>query len=136
MTSNEFRNTILKKNKGLAMTANQATRQILDYLNMTGFYAWRNNNNAVYDPKKEVFRSGSVEKGVADIMGYQKKSGIIIAVEVKVGNDKPTPEQTRFIDGIAKAGGFACFASCAGDVAEYLEKHQINPAPFGENDYL
>lgn len=122
MTAEEFRNTILKKNKSLSMTANQATRQILDYLNMSGFYAWRNNNNAVYDQKKQAFRSGSVEKGVADIMGYSKTDGRIIAIEVKVGKDKPSPEQRRFIDGIVKAGGFACFASTAGDVVEYLEK--------------
>lgn len=121
MNSTEFRNTILKKNKGVKLTANQATRQILNYLNLAGFFAWRNNNNAVWDEKKQIFRKGSVEKGVADIMGYCKKTGKVIAIEVKVGKDKPSPEQIRFIQSIQKAGGYACFASCAGDVVEYLE---------------
>lgn len=122
MTSEEFRKTMLKKFRNLQPTANQATRQILDYLNSAGFIAWRNNNNAVWDEKKQVFRAGNTMKGVADIIGIEKKTGRFLAVEVKVGKDKPTPEQTRFISDIEKAGGLACFAGCAGDVVEYLEK--------------
>lgn len=121
MTANEFRNQILKKFRNLNPTANQATRQILEYLNASWFYAWRNNNNAVWDEKKQAFRAGSVEKGVADIIGIQKKTGRFIAVEVKVGKDKLSAEQSRFLDSITRAGGFACVASCAGDVVDYLE---------------
>lgn len=122
MTSQEFRNTMLKKFRNLQPTANQATRQILDYLNSAGFIAWRNNNNAVWDEKKQVFRAGNTMKGVADIIGIEKKTGRFLAVEVKAGKDRPSPEQTRFIADIEKAGGLACFAGCAGDVVEYIEK--------------
>lgn len=127
MNSTEFRNTILKKNKGIKLTANQATRQILNYLNLAGFYAWRNNNNAVWDEKKQIFRKGSVEKGIPDILGFEKATGKMIAVEVKAGKDKPSPEQLRFIAALEKSGGLACFASCAGDVVEYLEKKMQKP---------
>lgn len=126
MTSQEFKNSIIKKFRNLQPTANQATRQILDYLNMSGFYAWRQNNAAVYDEKKGVHRAGHTENGVADIIGIHKATGKMIAIEVKVGKDKLSPDQIRFLDQIRSAGGLACAASCAGDVVEYLENNLKN----------
>ena len=43
-------------------------------------------------------------KGVTDVIGFDLKSGRMIAVEVKVGNDQLRPEQIEFKDTARAAG--------------------------------
>jgi hypothetical protein len=88
--------------------ANALTQAVVQLLALHGYHAWRQNNAAVYDPTRQVFRAGSSTKGIADVLGYCCRTGRFAAVEVKVGKDKLSPEQTEFLAGVGAAGGFAC----------------------------
>lgn len=86
-------------------TANNLTAQALKVLSLAGFHVWRQNNGGVYDPTKKVFRRNSSTPGISDIIGFHKKTGQFIACEIKVGKDKLSPFQERFLSDVKKAGG-------------------------------
>lgn len=150
MSSNEFRKRIVKKHSKRGASTNAATRDIISFLNYSGFKVWRNNTTGIFDPKaaakkllqlikscwnhhripniKEVekilyssFRKNAGENGIADIIGYHKETGRFIAVEVKTGKDCLAIHQKRFLNDVNRGRGIAMVASCAGDVVEELE---------------
>lgn len=78
--------------------ANDLTKSAIELLTLRGFIVWRNNNGAVYDSKIQRFRKNPQTKlGVPDIVGYEKKTGRAIYVEIKVGADKLSDEQRQFL---------------------------------------
>lgn len=87
---------------------NRLTQAILSLLAFEGCQAWRQNNGAVYDASFGGYRANSVTPGISDILGFFLRTGHLVAVEVKVGKDELTPEQTEFLARIRAAGGFAC----------------------------
>lgn len=117
----EFKNMMAKKTSKKG-NANGVTKAILTYLNASGFFAWRNNTTGIYDTKKKIFRKNHGLNGVSDILGIHKKSGLFIAIEVKAGKDKVSPEQEHFLKQIEKFGGYALVAREIKDVIEYLEE--------------
>lgn len=44
-------------------------------------------------------------KGVSDVIGYKKSTGTWICVEIKIGTDRLSPDQSLFLDGVKQAGG-------------------------------
>jgi len=44
-------------------------------------------------------------KGVADVIGFNLKTGNMIAAEIKIGNDQLRAEQIAFMDVVKSAGG-------------------------------
>ena len=86
-------------------TTNATTKAIIRYLLLTGKYkAWRNNNGAIFDRKRNCFRKNpSALLGIADICGYRKSDGKAIYVEIKTGKDKLSPEQILFLEDARKA---------------------------------
>ena len=107
--------------------ANALTKAIIQLLTLHGFHAWRQNNAAVYDPTRQVFRSGSSTRGISDVLGYHKRTSRMAAVEVKVGADKLSPEQTAFLAGVKAAGGFACEARELAQVEKELKEYLTRP---------
>jgi VRR-NUC domain len=106
-----------KKNQSLPkITANALTKQALITLSMSGFHVWRQNNGGVFDPTKKVFRRNSSTPGISDILGYQKKTGKILAIEIKSGKDVLSPAQVEFLDGIEKAGGYSFVVRTPDDI--------------------
>ncbi|MBH8569372.1 VRR-NUC domain-containing protein [Microvirga sp. STS02] len=87
---------------------NALTKAVVQLLTLAGCKAWRQNNGAVYDPTREVFRAGSATPGISDVLGYHRATGRFVAVEIKTGSDKLSPEQTSFLAEVRRAGGFAC----------------------------
>jgi len=87
------------------ITANALTKHALRILDLRGFHVWRQNNAAVYDPTKKIFRSNSATKGISDIIGFHRKTARFIAVEIKVGKDRISKEQELFIDSVIRSGG-------------------------------
>lgn len=83
--------------------ANALTTQCLVVLAAKGFYCWRQNNAAVFDATKKVYRSNSATKGIPDILGFNKTTGKFICVEVKVGKDKLSMYQDEFLTTAKKA---------------------------------
>lgn len=85
--------------------ANTLTESVLRYLNLKGFYAWRQNNGGVYDPVKKVFRSNSIHKGVSDIIAIEPKTGRFWGVEIKIDKDEQSIFQKQFQKDVEKRGG-------------------------------
>lgn len=105
------------------MSANSITTAIITHLSLDGWVAWRNNNGAIYDPTRKVFRKNPQHKlGIPDVIGFNKTTGQFIAIEVKFGKDKPSPAQVRFIDEATKAGCVAFFAYSYDDFLTKLKE--------------
>lgn len=99
---------------------------IKNYLLAKGHFVWVNNSGFVkrfYTNKQgvensHVLRMGT--KGGADLIGIEKGTGRFIAVECKVGYNKPTPDQQEFLHEIERRGGHAIVAYTLDDVQRYL----------------
>ena len=93
------------KNGKPKASANDITTAAILWLNLNGFKAYRNNNGAVYDPKKQCFRKNkNLLKGIPDICGFHKATGKALYIEVKAGKDKLRPEQIQFLQEAEKGG--------------------------------
>ena len=103
-------------------TANTLTKQALRVLDLKGFYAWRQNSAGVYDVKKGVFRKNSATPGISDILGFHRKTGIIIACEIKAGNDRLSRDQEMFLDSVRRAGGIAIVVGTVDDLERFYKK--------------
>lgn len=114
-----FKENIIKP----TLTANRLTKEALRIFDLCGYEVWRQNNAAVYDEKKHVFRKNSAKKGVSDIIGYHRKTGIFIGAEIKVGRDKLSREQTFFLGGIIRSGGVGLVIKCYEDLEYFLQIH-------------
>ena len=93
---------------------------ILEYLSYRPGTYWRINSGmipATYKGKKRMIKLAP--KGFADIIGITNK-GQFVAIEVKVGKNKPTPAQTEFLETINKSGGLSFVAYSVDDVKEKL----------------
>lgn len=99
------------------MKEQDLVRQILDYLNLKGHFAWRNNTGAFKNSKDQFFRFGL--KGSADILGISK-DGKFIAVECKQPGKKPTFFQEQFLAQVNDRKGIAIVAFALEDVQVYL----------------
>lgn len=78
--------------------------QVLAYLKLKGHYVWRQNTGGMYDQHKRFVKFGF--KGISDIIGIAS-DGRMIAVECKVGKNKPTRFQEDFLEEIKIRGGYA-----------------------------
>lgn len=90
----------------MALTKGQITRIALQELDRRGAHAWPQNNartRAGY-----VFRG---LKGVSDILGYYRQTGVIVVCEVKTINDRLSDVQITFLSGVARSGGQALIAT-------------------------
>ena len=93
------------------MSANSLTQSVIKHLTACGFVVWRQNSAAVFDTKKQVFRKNPTQKkGISDVLGFCRNTGIIIAVEVKWQKDKLSEEQSEFLAAVERAGGIALVA--------------------------
>lgn len=94
-----------KRNKN--MSEQQLVNECKSYLNSRGCFVWRNNSGVTrsfYKGRERMWRSGV--RGASDIIGVFA-DGRFIAIECKVGYNKPTPHQTEFINEVKSRGGIA-----------------------------
>jgi len=82
------------------LTASQLTKYAKDYLAIFGYRLNRVNNIPVRK------RKGTIEKGWADLQGYNSE-GIYVAVEVKKIGDTLKPEQRDRLQDVTLCGGEA-----------------------------
>jgi len=107
------------------MTEQQLVTLIINYLNAKGHFVWRHNSGVTHASyttkagvrKDRMWRSGL--KGSSDIIGIAK-DGRFIAIECKVGANKPTPLQEEFIASVLAHKGYACVAYDLSDVERYF----------------
>jgi hypothetical protein len=106
----------------------ELVKAVLEYLTLKGCYAFRNNSGLTvreYKGKRHVIRAGVV--GGADILGCTP-DGRFLAIEAKIGRNKPTPAQLDFLDEIWTRGGIGIVVY----PADYAEKIDKALAPRGE----
>ena len=97
------------------------------FLNSQNVAAWRQNNGAVYDVKRQIYRKNPFhKKGIPDVIGFHKKTGQFVAVEVKAKGDKLSINQERFLEDLKQAGGIALVATPDLKLFENQYKNQIS----------
>lgn len=89
--------------------ASELTNQIINHIYQCGGYAWRASSTGVYDPSVGKFRTAA-KKGVSDILGCLPPSGKLIAIEIKIGKDRLSPEQEGFLKNLEHAGALTFIA--------------------------
>lgn len=94
---------------------NDLNQAIIKYLNLNGFYVWRNNTVGIYDPIKKVFRANNTHKGVGDVVGLTP-NGRHIEIETKRKDEKQSIEQIEHERQIDLRGGYYFVARNINDI--------------------
>lgn len=116
-----------------ATATGTTTNAIINFLNMIGFLAWRNNTGGVWDGEKKIFRRNKKQlKGVPDILGMDW-NGRFIAVEVKRKDDKCSVEQTLFATEFIARNGVFIIAGHIDDVTMSLRYYNYD---INDNGYM
>lgn len=98
--------------------ANQLAAYAVKVFTQSGWMCWRQNNVAVCD--RGQFRRFVGLKGVSDVIGFHANTGRFLAVEIKVGRDRLSPEQEHFLQTVERAGGLGLIVRHADDLKPYL----------------
>ena len=102
------------------MKEREIQKQILDYLHLKGYLAFKHRNVGIY--KKSTNRYIPLafgEKGIADIVGCTH-NGIFFAIEVKMPKKKPSLEQKEFLEKVHQQNGISILAHSLDDVVDLL----------------
>lgn len=94
----------------------------LQYLQLRGFLAWRQNSGAVvsvHQGRRRFVRFNGAP-GCADILGIVGHLGTFLAVEIKRPGNKPTAKQLSFLDAVRRHGGMAIVADSVESLARQL----------------
>lgn len=97
---------------------------ICAYLKLQGNFIFLHDSVGIYDPKINRFRMNNNRyriKGVADILGIFKKTGRMVAIEVKTKTGRLTPHQEEFLKAVKEHGGIAFVARSVDDVMKELK---------------
>ena len=100
------------------ITEADVKREIIQYLNLRGYFVWNNRNTGLYDVRQNKWIP-AVLKGIPDIIGMQKTTGIFVGIEVKRPDYKkdgslvnqPTAFQSEFINNINRCSGIGIVVS-------------------------
>ncbi len=105
MTEKLFPEKYKPKSKAKKQSPTNALQgAIIKYLDLHGACVMRINTQGTYKQELGRFIKSGSTKGVSDILAtYNGKS---LAIEVKQGKDKLSPEQIEFRDKHVKAGGY------------------------------
>jgi len=101
---------------------------VVHYLEMIGAVGIRINSGMIRledaTGRERVFRGAG--RGTSDVIACLPRSGRFLAVECKVGRNKPTPAQMDFLERVRQAGGIAIVAYDITDVIKVVEE-AVNP---------
>jgi len=87
-----------------------------------GLVVFRNNTGMLKNDRGQIVQYGLC-KGSSDLIGFIRATGHFVAIECKVGNAKPSPEQQLFLDNVAKSGGFSCVINDAKKLKTHLDEY-------------
>lgn len=82
---------------------------------------WRNNCGVLADRHGRAVRYGLCP-GSSDLIGILAPSGRLLALEVKRPSERPTAEQTRFLDLVRRMGGVAAIVTSAAEAVAVVEE--------------
>jgi len=142
LSAEDFKKMMAKKHKRKNPKANELTKEIIRFLSLNGYVVWRNNTVGIFDIKqaaqklfaskqiasvkhgmsilKTCYRKSHDRKGAPDIIGYQKKTGKFIGVEVKAGKDQESVHQKQFRMQAVHAGAIHIVARSLDDVIDNI----------------
>lgn len=81
-----------------------------------------------YSPEGNKLKSMGVKKGVPDVMIFEPHGGFVgLAIELKVGSNKPTPEQKWWLAKLQESGWMTMWSNDLDDVIEHVEKYMSSP---------
>lgn len=101
-----------------------AQRAILDWLQLRGIFAWRQNTGGVpLHGQPGKFRPAPM-RGVSDILAILPPHGRLLAIEVKGPKGRVAPDQRRFLDAVSRSGGIAVVARGVADVERIIKQRQ------------
>lgn len=107
-------------------TADAITRDVLAFLHAHGYCAWRQINEGRWDPAAQRwYPHPNARRGVPDIIGFRRRDGLFIGVEVKAGTDQLHREQLAFLDELRAAGGLAFVARSFQKFQEQFERRGL-----------
>ena len=87
------------------------TRAIRDFLDFKRIFHWKQ------------FQTLGSTPGVADIIGIERKTGRMIAIEVKTPYGRVNPKQEQFLLNVRANGGIAFVARSVQDVIDHLRPY-------------
>lgn len=91
-------------------------------LTEAGCIVWRNNIGSYTTAEGHFIRYGVGGVGGSDLIGIYKKTGQLIAVEVKGPKGKPSAAQLNFIEQVRAAGGIAGLARSVQEALDLLPR--------------
>jgi hypothetical protein len=99
---------------------------IIEYLNYSGCYVWRQNAGKVFvgqGRKQRMIVIG--ERGISDIIGIRRRDGKFIAIEVKTPIRKKnlTLDQKVFLNTVKQFGGLSGVATSIDEALEIVEEN-------------
>lgn len=107
-------------------------RAIMIAVSAEGCTVWRNNTGQAYQGRiiHKAAKQLTLDDarpvnfglcvGSADIIGIRHSDGRFIAIEVKTGKGRATPEQQRFIEHVRQAGGLVGIARNTDDALDII----------------
>jgi len=106
-------------------TANGLTKAVVDFLNFSGHWATRINNQGTWVKDKwskggGYYRPSTQAKGIADIDSLIK--GRKVAIEIKIGADRQSEAQKEFQAKLERAGGHYWIVK---DFDQFYEKYSL-----------
>lgn len=103
-------------------TEKATQKAILDYLELTGVFHWRNNSGAMRTEHGSFVRFGTA--GSPDIIVVLPPHGQILGIEVKDGRGSLSAAQKAFRDALERVGGLYLVARSLDDVIGFLNRHK------------
>ena len=101
---------------------NRVVRQCVDELHRAGYLATATGNGAVMSAAARMAEArNGVRAGVPDVLAWVALPRQCVAVEVKTGASKLTPEQRRWLDGLAAAGWLALVVGSVDELLAAME---------------
>ena len=100
-------------------TANGLTQCVCSYLKMHGYFVGRVNTTGTYNQKLGRFIKSGSTKGMADVTAVIR--GKHVSIEIKVGRDKPRPEQLKVKEQIEQSGGVYMFVRSYDDFLRQIQ---------------
>ena len=114
--------------KSLLPSEKQIQKAIIECLNYHGCWCWRQNSGMLKLQDKwgktRMVKVGM--KGISDIIGIQKNTGRLIAIEVKTPKrkNKVTFYQKQFLEMVKEYGGISGVATSPEEALEIIKKGQ------------
>lgn len=114
------------------MSASKLTEDVLLAASEAGHRLFRQNVGLGWVGKVTRLKGGAIRidnprplhaglaKGSADLIGWTK-DGVFASVEIKYGNDRVSPDQTRWIEWVKRGGGRAGIARSVEDALIILD---------------